>query len=137
MQNHDSLQDRILIRELYGRYALASAQRDVNAWISCWTEDACWKTQHFEKTGRAELQAQWDMIWSGFASAAVFNEVGQIQISDFRAKAHSCVLEIIRLANGGILRMAGLYDDEFARKNGEWRFARRTYQLLSEEMTGQ
>lgn len=131
MQMADT-EDRVLIRDVYGRYAVASARRDVDAWIACWAERGLWITQHFSKAGRAEIREQWDVIWTMFSNVAAFNEVGSIEISGNSAKVQSSVLEFIQLASGGSIRMAGLYDDELIREGGAWRFARREYRLLSQ-----
>lgn len=130
-----SFEDRVLIRELYGRYALAAASKDADAWLSCWAENAIWKTPHFETAGRPALRDAWGMTWTNFSNVAALNEVGDIKVSGDRANAISTVYEIITLAAGGTLKMAGLYTDEFVREGGKWHFARRSYALLSEETT--
>lgn len=130
-----SFEDRILIRELYGRYALSAANQDGDAWVGCWAENGIWKTPHFETTGRALLREQWAATWTNFSNVAAFNEVGDISVSGDSGEAISTVYEIITLAAGGILKMAGLYRDRFVREGGEWRFARREYELLSQEMS--
>lgn len=128
-----TLEDRVLIRELYGRYALAAVQQDGDAWLACWSSDAIWKTPHFEVTGQAALEASWTATWTNFANVAPYYEVGEIVVSGDTAKAVSTVLEIISLAGGGLLKMAGMYTDEFVREGGKWRFSRRDYKSLSQE----
>lgn len=129
------LEDRILIREVYGRYAIAVAQQDAQAWLDCWSSTATWKTPHFEVTGIAALEQSWDATWSGFVNVAAFNEVGSIAVADGTASAVSSVLEIITLKAGGTLKMAGVYTDSFVRENGQWRFSHREYAPLSQEMS--
>lgn len=131
----NTFEDRVLIRELYGRYALAAANQDAAAWIGSWAENGAWKTPHFETAGRAALREQWNGIWTNFANVAAFNEVGDIRVEGDSAEALSTVYEIITLAAGGTLKMAGLYRDKLVREDGQWRFARREYELLSEELT--
>lgn len=128
-----SLEDRVLIREVYGRYAIAVIRQDGPEWLECWSSDATWKTPHFEVHGRPALAQTWDATWTDFASVSVFNEVGPIQFAGDRASALSNVLEVITLRSGGLVRMVGLYADEFIREEGEWRFARREYSLLSQD----
>lgn len=128
-----SFEDRVLIRELYGRYALAAATKDGDAWLGCWAEDAVWKTPHFETQGRSALGDSWTMTWANFTNVAAFNEIGKIVVDGDAATAISSVYEIITLAAGGTMKMAGLYRDQFVREAGEWRFARREYGTLSVE----
>jgi ketosteroid isomerase-like protein len=128
-------ESRILIRELYGRYAIAAAEQDTEAWLACWAQDAVWKTPHFEVAGQDALRASWHATWTNFSNAAAFNEVGTITLDGDRAKAVSSVLEIIQLKAGGLLKMAGLYRDALVHQDGQWRFAHRVYEALSQETT--
>lgn len=125
-----TLEDRALIRELYGRYALAAAQQDGETWIGCWSESATWKTSHFEISGHEALRQAWAGTWSSFSSVAAFNEVGMITVNGDEAFAVSTVLELLSPVGGGVTTMAGLYTDKFAREDGAWRFARRDYALI-------
>ncbi|MCE7796723.1 nuclear transport factor 2 family protein [Sphingobium sufflavum] len=133
MPDNSSFEDRFLIRELYGRYALAAAQQDGDTWLSCWAENGSWKTPHFELTGRQALLGAWDATWTNFSKVSAFNEVGEIHLSGDTAKATSSVFEIITLVSGGQTQMVGIYADEFMREDGQWRFARRDYTLMSQQ----
>ncbi|MCJ2180872.1 nuclear transport factor 2 family protein [Novosphingobium album (ex Hu et al. 2023)] len=130
-----NLEDRFLIREVYGRYALAAAQQDGKAWLDCWSSSATWKTPHFEVSGQAALEQAWAATWTDFVNVAAFNEVGEIAVSGDTASAVSSVLEIVTLKAGGLLKMAGLYTDQFVREDGAWRFSNREYVSLSQEMS--
>lgn len=130
-----TFQDRMLIRELYGRYALGAATKDTEVWIGCWAEDGVWNTPHFETTGRPALREQWAATWTNFANVAAFVEVGEIRVTGDTAEATSSVYEIISLTGGGVLKMAGIYRDRFVREGSQWHFGRRQYELLSQEMS--
>lgn len=127
-----TLEDRILIRELYGRYALASVQRDKTGWLACWSPDAVWKTTIFEAAGQADLSANWDATWIHFQSISVFYEVGEIAVSGDTATAVSSVFEVLTTIAGDNTNMAGIYTDEFSRVHGRWTFSRRSYDLVSQ-----
>lgn len=128
-----SFEDRFAIRELYSRYAHAAACKNGDTWLACWAEDAVWKTPHFEISGRIDLGGMWEATWVNFSNVAAFTEVGDILIAGDTAKAGCTVLEIMTLSSGGLTKMAGLYEDELVRENGQWRFSRRVYSLLSQE----
>lgn len=136
MSDQETMLDKLLIRELYGRMATASASKNAADWLACWSDDAVWQTPHFERTGKAAIQQQWDLIWADFDKVAVLNEVGPCEIAEGTARAQCCVLEVITTANGSTFNMAGLYEDEFVRQNGEWRFRRRSYSLISHTGAG-
>lgn len=135
MSDGNNFENRFLVRELYGHCSVASATQDVDAWISCWAENGRWITPHFEKVGRAELRQAWDMTWTNFTDVAAFSEIGPIKVSGRQAEVEACVLEIIKMKNGSLMKMAGLYRDELCKGNGQWRFSRRVYELLSQEVT--
>jgi hypothetical protein len=40
------------------------------------------------------------------------------------------VQENIKDAQGGQVRVAGVYDDELVRENGKWKFAKRNFAVL-------
>lgn len=126
-----SFEDRVLIRETYGRYAVASARQDGEGWIGCWAGDGTWATPNFEMRGHAGLREAWAMTWTMFASVGVFNEVGEIAVSGDTATALCAVHEIFQLADGRTATMTGLYADRLVREGDGWRFAERRYSPIS------
>jgi len=134
MQNSGPIEDRFLIRELYGRYALTGSHGDTEGWLACWDEECHWLTMNFDRHGKAELREQNDQLWENFVSAVVLNEVGPIAVSGDNATGSCAVLEIITLKSGGTLWIAGLYSDEFVRTGGEWLFRTRDYKLVTQEV---
>lgn len=134
MKNSGPLEDRMLIRELYGLYADASCRGSVEDWLTLWTEDAQWNSHIFQCAGKDELRQQWDTLWANFASVGFLGEVGPIEVTGDTAKARSVAREIIRLADGGLYKLVGLYEDYLVRVDGEWLFRRRDYQPLVEEL---
>jgi uncharacterized protein (TIGR02246 family) len=127
-------EDRLAIRDLYGRYGDASTRGDAEEWLTCWTEDGQWNTHLFKRSGKADLREQWDALWANFEKVGFLGEVGAIEVDGDKATCRSVAREIIRLTNGGLYKLVGRYDDYLVRKNGEWLFARRDYQPLIEEL---
>jgi ketosteroid isomerase-like protein len=62
MKNSGSLEDQMLIREAYGLYAAARCQRDVEAWIELWTDDAQWNSHVFNRRGKDEVRQLWRAV---------------------------------------------------------------------------
>ena len=133
MQNIGSFEDRMLVREAYGLYALASCEPDVEAWLDLWTEDAQWNSHLFKRRGRDDLREQWHELWANFDKVGFLSEVGPVQVSGNLARARSVAREVIRLADGSIFKLIGIYDDELVRSGETWLFARRDYTPLVEE----
>ncbi|TDW60300.1 SnoaL-like protein [Novosphingobium sp. PhB55] len=121
------IEDRLLIREVYGRYAMAVVRQDGADWLDCWSADATWKTPQFEVAGHAALEQMWTATWTDFRSVTPFNEIGPIAFTQDGASVLSTVLETIALKSGSGMTMTGLYTDRLVREGGEWRFAYRAY----------
>jgi SnoaL-like domain len=128
------VEDRLLIRDLYGRYADASWRGARQDWLDCWTEDARWNSHLFQCRGKIALGNQWDQLWAGFSELAFLSEIGSIEVTGDSARARSCAREIIRLKTGGLYKLVGAYEDQLLRENGEWRFSCRDYRPLIEEL---
>lgn len=137
MKNSGSLEDRILIRELYGLYADASSRGSADDWLALWTEDGQWNSHIFRCAGKAELRAQWDALWANFAALGFLSELGPVAVTDDTARARSVAREIVRLTDGSLYKLIGTYDDYLVKVGGEWLFSRRDYQPLVEELPGQ
>jgi uncharacterized protein (TIGR02246 family) len=127
------LEDRLAIRELYGTYTDASSRGDREGWLACFTEDGEWNSHLFKVSGRDGLRAQWDALWANFTTTSFLGEVGMIAVTGDSATARAFAREVILLTNGRVYRLAGRYDDELVRVNGEWLFARRNYTPLIDE----
>ena len=128
-----SMEDRLAIRDLYGRYSDASTRGDMEEWLACFTRDGQWNSHLFRCAGAAELRAQWDVLWANFDKVGFLSEVGSIEVDGDRATCRSVAREVIRLKDGGLFKLIGRYDDFLVRTEGEWLFARRDYQPLVEE----
>ena len=130
------MDDRVAIRELYDTYGDGSTTGDVDTFLSCWTDDAQWNTHIFTRSGKAELREQWDMLWANFEKVAFLGNVLSIEVDGDTASARAVAREIVALKGGGIFKLAGLYRDTLVRRNGQWLFARRDYEVLAEEAPG-
>jgi hypothetical protein len=129
-----SLEDRMLISELYGRYGDASWRGAREDWVACFTADGRWVSHLFDCRGTAQLLATWDSLWKEWAGVAFLSEIGSMDIVGDRAKVRSYAREIVQLKNGGIFKLAGHYDDDLVRQHGGWLFASRVYAMKIAEM---
>ena len=127
MANSGSLEDRLLIRELYGLYGDASCRGDREAWLGCFTPEGQWNSHIFQCNGAAERQTEWDRLWADWDEVAFFSEIGWIRVTGDRAIARSYAREIVKLKAGGLFKLFGSYDDELERRDGQWLFSQRNY----------
>lgn len=128
------IEDRLAIRELYGTYGDASVRESLEDWLDCWTDNAEWHSHIFTRKGKPELREQWEALWVNFDRVAFVGEVGAIEVDGDHATGRAVAREIIALKGGGIYKLAGQYEDRFVKQGGKWRFLRRDYQPLVEEI---
>lgn len=124
------IEDRLLIRELFGSYGDATTRCDVEAYLACWAEDGVRIAHGAECRGKAELRRHWTESWERLERMAFFTEVAAIEVNGDRATARSHCREIMILKGGDIWKVVGRYEDELVRQGGAWLFARKSYELL-------
>jgi ketosteroid isomerase-like protein len=128
------IEDRLDIRDLYGLYADASCRADREEWVACFADDCQWNSHVFQQSGKHALRAQWDSLWVNFSSLAFLSEVHAIEVDGDTAVGRALAREIVRLKNGGLYKLVGLYDDRLVRVGGRWFFSVRNYRPLVEEL---
>lgn len=133
-----AVEDRLAIRERMESYGDAVFRRDADAWIANWAEDGVWHLPSLgiDLTGRPAIRAAWEQAMSAFAMAGFFAVPGAIEINDDMASARSYTQEILVAKDGGgVRKIVGAYDDTLVKRDGQWLFARRAYNVLHDEQT--
>ena len=133
-----AMEDRLAIRERIESYSDAVFRRDADAWIANWTEDGVWHLPGLglDLTGRPAIRATWEQVMSTFAMAGFFAVPGAIEIDNDTATARSYTQEILVAKDGGgVRKIVGAYDDTLVKRDGQWLFARRAYNVLHDEQT--
>lgn len=130
-----SIEDRLAVRELFDAYADASSRMDRIAFLACWTEDASWWTHYFDVSGKAAIAATYDGLMGNVETVSFIGQLGACEIDGDRAICRSHALERLVFKEGaGNHRLTGCYEDELRKVDGQWRFARRVYKVMIEEM---
>ena len=133
-----AVEDRLAIRERIESYSDAVFRHDADAWIANWAEDGVWHLPALglDLTGRPAIRAAWEQAMSAFAMAGFFAVPGAIEINDDMASARSYTQEILVAKDGGgVRKIVGAYDDTLVKRDGQWLFARRAYNVLHDEQT--
>jgi len=128
-----SADDRLLIRELYGAYSDATCRADGDAWLALWTPDGVRQQDGREVSGHDAPRKFWESIFNVVQQMAFFTEIGSIAVSVESAEVRCYCREIVSLRNGALVKVVGIYDDTLRLVAGEWRFARRDYEVLIDE----
>ena len=125
------VEDRLAIQDLYGTAADASSRGDKEEWMGTYAEEGCeWNIHIFQCAVKAAIGAQWDELWAGFEKVGFLATIGSIEVTGDSAQARCTAREIIRLKDGKVFKLIGLYRDELVRVGGQWKFTRRNYEPL-------
>ena len=125
------IEDRLAIHDLYGTAADASSRGDAETWLATFARaGAEWNSHLFRNAGMAAIRAQWDALWQGFDRVGFIATVGSIEVDGDTAAARCTAREVIRLKDGTVFKLIGLYHDSLVRQDGEWKFTVRDYEPL-------
>jgi uncharacterized protein (TIGR02246 family) len=121
------------IHDLVGRYCEAVLRNDAARFAETWTTDATWAVPGAgEIVGRDAIVETFTSIRSGYPLCVQQILNGTLSIADDRrATATHQVRELQWREDGTGSELIGVYhDDLVADDAGQWRFARRDFELL-------
>jgi uncharacterized protein (TIGR02246 family) len=123
-----NIEDKDAIRELTAKYCYAVVAQDSNALINMFTEDGVFDMSpemHFE--GRDQLAKLYtDKIDEVAPKPFIQSHV--ITVNGDSATGN-CAVEIRLIDDGTAVTACGHYNDTYRKVDGEWKFARRDFQL--------
>ncbi len=126
------LADRQAIAELNGTYADGVVRFDADTWGSVWADDAHWNLMGHEVDGRDGIVGFWQQAMSGLEAVSFQCVPCMIEVSGDTAKSRVQTQEILKPKEGPARHVGGLYEDELARIDGEWRFTSRIFRIVAE-----
>ncbi len=126
------MSDEQAIQRLAQIYADGVMQRDAELWGNTFTADGEWHlgADRPPVQGRENLKAFWSQVMAGYPNVLHWVQPGVIEVDGDRARARFYIQENIKDAEGNAFRVAGVYNDELAKENGEWRFAVRRFHSI-------
>ena len=135
-------EDRMAIQHLAQEYADGVMQRDVDIWGGTWATDGEWHLAPGMDPvkGRDTLKGFWTNVMQGYPEVLHWVQPGLVTINGDTATARFYVQENIKDAEGNQFRVAGVYNDELVRENGEWKCAVRRFSTMYRgpvDMTGE
>jgi uncharacterized protein (TIGR02246 family) len=121
-----AMNDDRAIRNLVARYCHAIAERDDEAWLDAWAEDAEWVVLGRTLRGRDAILAHYRQLVSGVRWAVQQATDGVIEVDGSRGRGRWQVFEFMQGARGEGGQNVARYRDDYVRcADGRWRFARR------------
>ncbi len=122
--------DEIAIHGLVARYADAVTRRDEAAWRATWAEDGEWRIMGSPTKGRDAVVALWRTLMGSLPFVMQIANGGIVETDGDRGLGRWYITEHQRSADGTGSLILGVYHDEYRRLGGEWRFARRHFDIL-------
>ncbi|MEP5765711.1 MAG: nuclear transport factor 2 family protein [Halieaceae bacterium] len=122
--------DELAIRDLVARYIDAVNRHNQDDWAATWSENASWNLVGMEVSGRQAIVELWVGAMSGFDFALMMLNSGTVQINGDSATGRWYVTEHLKPCDGDANTTLGVYEDEYAKENGEWVFTRRQYHIM-------
>lgn len=132
------VEDRLAIEELIYTFSDASSREENDLWASCWADDAVWITNRGEHRGKQEILNTWLSLNEGIHDAEGIlyrlnmGYPGAIHVEGASAKGRTYFFVLTYMGDSNNPHFyAGLYEDEFCKTDGKWRFKSRVYHTIS------
>jgi len=136
-----SFESRLEVRELIESYSNAVTQRNSVAWADLWEDDAVWSMPDLGRgvtlSGKATIVSTWVDLMSQYHGPAdkpwafsFVSVLGEMDVRGEQGSVRSYSVEAYADATGRTVHLKGQYDDEVVRRDGRWRFSKRTWRLM-------
>ena len=126
------------IRQLCERYVDAVNRRDAETWVATWAPDGVFEYGGDDvPRGQPAMARFWDAAMENMQVLMSVTSGVVESVDGDSAKARWYHTEDVKIGDDQAMAGVTLYEDDLVRIDGEWRFARRTHQLLySGELMG-
>jgi uncharacterized protein (TIGR02246 family) len=125
-------EDQLAIERVITDYSKFLDARDYDSYAGLFARDGVWQTGTTVRRGAAEIKAMLVGLFgtppAGFVNAGDYHLVSNIEVNVVgdRATARSRHLLVMRGPDGSPTpELAGFYEDELVREDGQWKIARR------------
>jgi hypothetical protein len=132
MTDENALRDRLDVRELYSRHAIAIDNHQADAWVACFTEDGIFESGLLGKHVGAEGLKKFTKLYrESLGGAQVLHIISNVHFQlEGEAGVGSCYLTYYHCKEGRIQQAAvGRYRDTLRKVDGRWFFASRALSL--------
>jgi ketosteroid isomerase-like protein len=126
------VEDQLAIQRVLVEYGARIDARDYAGYAALFAREGTWQNGATVRKGRAEIEQLLIGLFgtpaAGFVNREDFHMIlnPQIDVDGDRAKVRSRHLLVMRGADGSpVPELAGVYEDEFVREDGQWKILRR------------
>ena len=129
----DQVADELAIRALAFAFTDAVNRRDAAAFESLWDENGVWEIGaplHSIAKGAANIAAHMIELADSLEFFVQQVHSGVVTIDGDQATARWTVQETGRARNNGPYNNHAFYEDELVKRDGAWRFVRRSYRYV-------
>jgi len=126
------IEDRVAITELNGTYADGVVRFDAETWGSVWADDAHWDLMGNTVDGRDSIVGFWNGAMGPLEAVSFQCVPCMIQGTGDTAISRVQTQEILKPKDAAARHVGGLYEDELAKIDGEWRFTKRVFKIIAE-----
>ncbi len=130
----DSFKDEMEIRNLVARFSDACVVDDASAFGKLWAPNGVWEVSapfSVKAEGVDKVVALYGQLRSPWEIFLQMTHSGVVRVDGDKARARFVMQEVGRNAETGRnYNNFGVYLDTLVRLDGEWRFARRTFQFI-------
>ena len=131
-----SVEDRLLINDLFVRYTTALDAGDVDTIVACFTEDGALESPavgvYAGRQGIRDFATRFARFHKRGAQLRHFISNLAVQVDGDRARATCYLLNVITRNGKSEMMAPGRYDCQLVKINGEWLFRHRLVVLDSE-----
>lgn len=127
-----AVEDQLAIQRILVEYSARLDARDFDGYADLFSREGVWQNGNTVRRGREEIKAMLVGLFgapaAGFVNREDYHLVSnpQVDVDGDRATARSRHLLLMRGENGEpVPELAGLYEDEFIREDGQWKILRR------------
>ncbi|MEM0907222.1 MAG: nuclear transport factor 2 family protein [Pseudomonadota bacterium] len=117
--------EKMEILDLLGRYCLTIDDHDIDAWVSCFTEDGVFGAEGRALIGREKIKA-YGKVHTQFGTRHITcAPVYEIADDGLTATGNASTVVTVATERGFRIAMAGSYTDQLKKVDGRWLIARR------------
>ncbi len=121
---------RFALQERINRYTDAILRSDAECLGACWSENGNWHLMGQHLQGRAQIVGFYQSLTENTAHVRHLSHSPILHIDGDKARGRWQVTETVCGKDGAGSIILGVYDDTYAKENGDWLFTERKLDMI-------